>query len=84
MGQEYRRTKTTVSLINFHFVFYPSGRTFQETGHGDLQGEPMEDPCHGSDAGTLSSAFNLSTNGFSIRYYGNVERGDLQKTETRI
>jgi putative transposase len=26
MGQEYRRTKTTVSLINYHFVFCPRYR----------------------------------------------------------
>lgn len=26
MGQEYRRTATTVSLINFHFVFCPRYR----------------------------------------------------------
>ena len=26
MGQEYRRTQTTVSLINYHFVFCPRYR----------------------------------------------------------
>jgi putative transposase len=26
MGQEYRRTTTTVSLINYHFVFCPRYR----------------------------------------------------------
>jgi putative transposase len=26
MGQEYRRTKTTVSLLNYHFVFCPRYR----------------------------------------------------------
>ena len=26
MGQEYRRTNTTVSLINYHFVFCPRYR----------------------------------------------------------
>jgi putative transposase len=26
MGQEYRRTRTTVSLINYHFVFCPRYR----------------------------------------------------------
>ncbi|MCL6442988.1 MAG: IS200/IS605 family transposase, partial [Alicyclobacillus sp.] len=26
MGQDYRHTKTTVSLINYHFVFCPRYR----------------------------------------------------------
>ncbi len=48
MGQEYRRTATTVSLINYHFVFCPRYRRRVLVGQvaerlKDLIGEVVED-----------------------------------------
>ena len=37
MGQEYRRTKTTVSLINYHFVFCPRYRRKVLTGDVEIR-----------------------------------------------
>lgn len=46
MGQEYRRTKTTVSLINYHFVFCPRYRRKILTGDVEKRfKEILNDVC---------------------------------------
>ncbi|MGZ7443257.1 IS200/IS605 family transposase [Paenibacillus sp. TH7-28] len=50
MGQEYRRTKTTVSLINYHFVFCPRYRRMVLVSQVEARfKELMQELCQEND-----------------------------------
>ncbi|MDN4594745.1 transposase [Polycladomyces subterraneus] len=62
MGQAYRRTKKTVSLIHYHFVFCPRNhrkalinkwKSDSKVGERHLSGKRLGYPCHGSDMAKL-------------------------------
>ncbi|WP_199624861.1 IS200/IS605 family transposase [Paenibacillus alkalitolerans] len=50
MGQEYRRTASTVSLINYHFVFCPRYRRKVLTGQVEVRfKELLQEICTAND-----------------------------------
>jgi putative transposase len=93
MGQGYRRTKSTVFLINYHFVFCSRDRQKVRVDQVEkrfkqlvknMSGKRLGNPCDGSDAGSLPFVFERSSNRLAIGSHGKVERSDFQKTEARI
>ena len=71
MGQEYRRTTTTVSLINYHFVFCPRYRRLafhQSIRHyGKSEGGNIKKTAAGIPT---PAAFAQSVDSFLLLLYG--------------
>jgi putative transposase len=68
-GAKIQKTKTTVLLINYHFVFLPSpkgmgrssGKAVQAVGEKNLSRKRLRNSCEGSDAGSSPFVFEWSS-----------------------
>jgi REP element-mobilizing transposase RayT len=92
MGQEYRRTSITVSLINYHFVFCPRYRRKALIGEVDKRfREILQDICDENDLiivaiEVIQNHVHLVLYNFnqSIRYYGKQAARTSRKNEKNL
>lgn len=90
MGQEYRHTKTTVSLINYHFVFCPRYRRKVLVGQVESRFKELaSEICAQNDwlilameiyAGSCSFVSQLSLDRFAFQNYGDDQGDHIQAT----